>query len=127
VTSKILFLGEIGPGQTSLMRMNALPRLGHDVRGINTIEPWQRSSWPKRQLQRRAQAGSVVDEINASVLAAVSDFRPQLVWAEKQEFLRAGTLAAARRLGAKLVHFTPDPYFTWITMGERPGRESPVT
>ena len=31
---KILFLGEIGAGQTSLMRMRALQRLGHDVVGV---------------------------------------------------------------------------------------------
>ena len=34
---KILYLGEIGPGQTSLMRMRALERLGHSVRGVHTI------------------------------------------------------------------------------------------
>ncbi len=108
---KILFLGEIGPGQTSLMRMRALERLGHAVRGVNTIEPWKRMSWPKRQLQRRLQRGSVVDEINRIVLQAGREVRPDLVWAEKQEFLRAETIAELRRLGARLVHFTPDPYF----------------
>jgi spore maturation protein CgeB len=35
-----------------------------------------------------------------------------LIWAEKQEFLRGETLEAMRRLGARLVHFTPDPYFS---------------
>jgi hypothetical protein len=29
VAMRILFLGEIGPGQTSLMRMRAIERLGH--------------------------------------------------------------------------------------------------
>lgn len=37
---------------------------------------------------------------------------PNLIWAEKQEFLRAEALNALHKLGAKLVHFTPDPYFT---------------
>jgi hypothetical protein len=109
---KILFLGEIGYGQTSLMRLNALARLGHTVRGVHTIEPWKRASWVKRQLQRRLGRGSVIDEINRFVLDEARAFRPDLVWGEKQEFLRVETLIALRQLGARLVHFTPDPYFS---------------
>ena len=109
---KILFLGEINPGQTSLMRMRAMTRLGHIVRGVNTIEPWKSVSWVSRQVQRRLGNGSVVSQINQSVLAAGREFRPDLIWAEKQEFLRIETLAALRQTGATLVHFTPDPYFS---------------
>ena len=109
---KILFLGEIGPGQTSLMRMRALERLGHTVQGVHTVEPWTQAPWLKRQVQRRLQRGSVVDEINRRVLERAREFRPELVWAEKQEFLRAETIEELRRLGAKTVHFTPDPYFS---------------
>jgi spore maturation protein CgeB len=109
---KILFLGEIGAGQTSLMRMRALKRLGHQVHGVNTVEPWKRSSWAKRQLQRRLQRGSIVDRINRMVLSSAREFRPDLVWAEKQEFLTVDTIEALRGLGAKLLHFTPDPYFS---------------
>jgi spore maturation protein CgeB len=109
---KILFLGEISPGQTALMRMRALGRLGHTVQGVHTVDPWTRSPWVKRQVQRRLQRGSVVDEINRLVLEDARKFRPDLVWAEKQEFLRAETIEELRKLGAKVVHFTPDPYFS---------------
>ena len=109
---KILFLGQIGLGQTSLMRMRAFERLGHTVRGVHTGEPWTRASWLKRQVQRRLQRGSVVDEINSSVLERAREFRPNLVWAEKQEFLRAETIGKLRKLDARWVHFTPDPYFS---------------
>lgn len=109
---KILFLGEISEGQTSLMRMRALKRLGHEVHGIHTIAPWRRVSWIQRQIQRRRGRGSVVDEINGEVLRAAREFRPELVWAEKQEYLRSETLESIRKNGARLVHFTPDPYFS---------------
>jgi hypothetical protein len=109
---KLLFLGPVNSGQTSLMRMRAFERLGPTVRGIHTGEPWTRASWFKRQMQRRLQGGSVVDEINRSVRESATEFRPDLVWAEKQEFLRAETIGELRRLGAKTVHFTPDPYFS---------------
>lgn len=108
---RLLFLGELSSGQTSLMRLQALRRLGHEVQGVNTVEPWQVASWVTRQWQRRLAFGSVVDEINARVLGAARDFQPELVWAEKQEFLRADTIEALRAGGARLVHFTPDPYF----------------
>jgi hypothetical protein len=117
---KILFLGQIGFGQTSLMRRRAFERLGHTVRGVHTVEAWTRASWLKRQVQRRLQRGSVVDEINRCVLERAREFRPNLVWAEKQEFLHAETIEELRKLDARCVHFTPDPYFslewkrTWL-------------
>jgi spore maturation protein CgeB len=109
---KILFLGQIGEGQTSLMRMKALRRLGHEVVGVHTNEAWMQASWFARQWQRRLQIGPIIAAINAKVLSAAQQFHPDLIWAEKQEYLRVETLLALRKLGAKLVHFTPDPYFT---------------
>jgi hypothetical protein len=94
------------------MRMRAFERLGHTVRGVHTVEPWVRASWLKRQAQRRWERGSIVDEINRSVLRSASEFQPELVWAEKQEFLRAETIGKLQKSGAKVVHFTPDPYFS---------------
>lgn len=108
---KILFAGQLSGGQTSLMRMRAFERLGHAVRGIHTTEPWTRTSWLKRQAQRRLGCGSVINEVNRSVLQTAQEFRPELLWAEKQEFLRPETLHELRNLGVRLVHFTPDPYF----------------
>jgi spore maturation protein CgeB len=108
---KILFLGQIGEGQTSLMRMRALERLGYTVRGVHTTEAWHRASWLTRQMQRRMQRGSIIDGINRSVITAAREFRPNLVWAEKQEFLYEATIDELRKQGARTVHFTPDPYF----------------
>ena len=77
--AKLLFLGEIGAGQTSLMRMRAFARMGHDVRGVHTIEPWKRVSWLQRRIQRKLQRGSVVDEINRAVLEAAREFQPDII------------------------------------------------
>jgi hypothetical protein len=109
---KILYLGDIALGQTCLMRMRALERLGHRVCGVNTVEAWRKAAWLQRQIQRRLHRGSVVDGINQAVLDASREFQPDLVWADKQEFLRPETLHELRKSGARLVSFTPDPYFT---------------
>src|SRR6266540_3154070 len=94
------------------MRMRAFEQLGHTVVGVHTVKPWKQISWLNRQVQRRLQRGSAVDEINSSILEAAHGFRPNLVWAEKQEFLRTETVADLRKLGSRCVHFTPDPYFS---------------
>jgi spore maturation protein CgeB len=108
---KILFLGDIGVGQTSRMRMRALERLGHQVSGVNTNEAWKQASWLQRQVQRRLQRGVIPDGINHAILDRARQFCPDLVWAEKQEYLKHETVEELRRMGARLVHFTPDPYF----------------
>jgi spore maturation protein CgeB len=108
---RILFLGAIGEGQTSRMRLRALRRLGHEVEGVDTYERWRRAPWLPRQIQRRLGRGSIVEEMNREVVQRAREFRPGLVWAEKQEYLRAETLEELNRLGARLVHYTPDPYF----------------
>ena len=112
---KILFLGEIGRGQTSLMRLKALRRLGHEVVGVDTASPWLSGPWVRRQMERRLGRGATIERINDAVLDSARAFQPALVWAEKQEHLRPETLAALRSGGIRLVHFTPDPYFslTW--------------
>jgi hypothetical protein len=109
---KILYLGDISPGQTCLMRMSALQRLGHQTIGVNTVQPWRQVGWFQRQIQRRLHCGSVVNAINETALAVAQEMKPDLVWADKQEFLRIETLHELRKLGSRLLHFTPDPYFT---------------
>ena len=80
---KILFLGEIGEGQTSSMRMRALKRLGHEVVGVHTIAPWRGVPWASRQLQCRLQRGPVVEKINCTVLGAAQSIKPDIIWGEK--------------------------------------------
>jgi len=109
---RILFLGAVGAGQTSQMRLRALRRLGHEVAGVDTAAPWLQGHWLLRQAERRLGRGATIDHINRSVLDAARAFQPTLVWAEKQEYLRVATLEALQRGGARLVHFTPDPYFS---------------
>lgn len=94
------------------MRLRAFERLGHTVRSVDTTRPWNEARWLSRQVQRQIQFGSVIDEINRGIISVAREFGPGVVWAEKQEFVRIDTIHEIRRLGAKVIHFTPDPYFT---------------
>ena len=93
------------------MRMRAFERLGHEVSGVNTNDAWKKASWLARQMQRRLQRGAIPDSVNHTVLDKARQFHPDLIWAEKQEYLQRETIEELRRLGARLIHFTPDPYF----------------
>lgn len=109
---KILFVGHLNEGQTSRMRMVSLRDLGHEVIGFNVQSEWDNVGWLSRRLQQRASAGPVITRLNERVLANARDFKPDLIWAEKQENLEPETLVDLRKTGARLLHFTPDPYFT---------------
>ena len=97
------------------MRMRALERLGHSVQGVHTVDPVEAGIMESSGRCNGAPIeGSVVEEINCTILVLedARKFRPDLVWADKQEFLRAETVEGLRKLGARTVHFTPDPYFS---------------
>lgn len=109
---KILFVGGLVEGQTSRMRMLELRQLGHTVHTVDAFDRWNQADPFTRRYQQWRCSGSIVDELNKEVADAANEFRPDLLWAEKQEFLRAETLAEVKKRGAKLLHYTPDPYFT---------------
>lgn len=108
---KILFVGGLEHGQTSHMRMLELQRLGHEVKSVDAFARWNRMNPLSRRVQQWRCAGNVVDALNREVLAATDGFHPELLWAEKQEYLRPETLMALKKQGARLLHYTPDPYF----------------
>jgi spore maturation protein CgeB len=109
---RILFVGYLGRGQTSGMRCEALRRLGHDVASVDVGSVWRGASYPSRQLQQLTLHGPRIDALNAAVLNAADLHRPNLVWAEKQEYLRPATLKRLGLDGAATLHYTPDPYFS---------------
>ncbi|MGK2960750.1 MAG: hypothetical protein ACSLFK_01250 [Gemmatimonadaceae bacterium] len=108
---KILFIGGLQVSQTSRMRMEVLERLGHEVRAVDAFDRWNHLTPIRRRVQQWRCAGSVVDSLNREVAEAARAFSPELIWAEKQEYLRPETFMQLKRAGARLLHFTPDPYF----------------
>jgi spore maturation protein CgeB len=108
---KILFVGQVAPGQTSGMRADALAALGHEVVTLDSTDSWRNSSYLGRHLQQRAEVGPAIERLNRSIRERAAQTRPEVVWTEKQEYLQPETILWLQRT-AKVVHFTPDPYFT---------------
>jgi hypothetical protein len=109
---RILFVGQLGVGQTSRMRMEVLRALGHEIVELDSQLGWSALPWPWRRAQQALAAGPTVSALNRGLLSLARARRPDLVWGEKQEYLHPDTLDDLARLGARTLHFTPDPYFT---------------
>lgn len=109
---KILFIGSTQAGQTSEMRLQVLRQLGHEIAEVDSGAGWQKANAWSRRLQQASCAGPAISRLNDAVVRAAREFQPELVWAEKQEYLRADVLHDVANAGALLLHFTPDPYFT---------------
>jgi spore maturation protein CgeB len=107
-----LFVGHLLRGQTSLMRMNALKRNSLLVDGIDTRAIWNRQNWLRRQLTTMLECGPAVRKINKEIIDAARQSRPRCVWFDKQEFIWPETMDELKNLGAFLIYYTPDPYFT---------------
>ncbi len=109
---KILFVGQLGEGQTTRMRMQVLAELGHDIVPLDSQKGWNAASYAARRVQQKLARGPVVSKLNADLLALAKEHKPDLLWAEKQEYLCPNTLREIQSAGTRLLHFTPDPYFT---------------
>jgi spore maturation protein CgeB len=109
---KLLYIGYLQPGQTSLMRMNAIKRLGFEVLGVDVREIMCRYSWIVQNTTKLTERGSFIRDINKHVCEVVNSFRPAIVWLDKQEYLYPTTVQRLKRIGATVIFYTPDPYFT---------------
>src|SRR6476469_8026986 len=102
---RVLFIGYMGRGQTSGMRRAALERLGYEVESVEAGGLWQNTGYAIRQLEQLSASGPRIERLNARVLESFARFKPQLIWAEKQEYLRADTIQQMRANGAVTLHY----------------------
>jgi len=61
----------------------------------------------------RHKKGALINNINKYIVAALNDETYDLIWVDKAVFITPKTTALLRSKAAKLVHFTPDPAFTF--------------
>ncbi len=111
---KILYSGAIYPGyvSTTLMRMNILRDLGHEVHGFCQVPSL---GWGGRYggvLFRRSLSGPPLYLVNRALRREAARFEPDLVWIDKGVWITAETLTQLKaRHQSLLVHYTPDPAF----------------
>jgi spore maturation protein CgeB len=107
---KILYAAGLAPQESSLYRLWALERLGHQVIPFNITDYEQRNPF-LRKVTLRLSTGPAVSRLNSSLLRIAAETKPDLVWTDKLLYMRPATLNRLRDLGIATVSYMIDNPF----------------
>lgn len=113
---KGLYIGHYDAGSTSRMRGEYLKQLlpVYDFLTVNIDEPLRATPKLLRSVGWRYKRGPLIRNINNHILKQLDgNFSFDLVWIDKGVFVDPRIIEALRKDSKKLVHFTPDPAFTY--------------
>lgn len=112
---KILYVGQYTEGTTSKMRADQLFQIlnpkSFDV--IDTHEPFFKTNKIFRSFGFRYKKGPLITAVNGYIQKRVNRAKYDLIWVDKGVYLNDKTLRILREKAVKLVHFSPDPAFTY--------------
>lgn len=107
---KILYAAGLSPNDSSLYRLWALERLGHQVVPFNFFD-YQSSNTFVRKVVYRLVVGPHVDRFNRELLETARRERPDILWADKLLWMRPSTLDKLRSMGIVTVSYMIDNPF----------------
>tara|TARA_B110000211_G_scaffold128185_1_gene147273 strand:- start:1318 stop:2331 length:1014 start_codon:yes stop_codon:yes gene_type:complete len=112
---KVLYIGQYTNGTTSRMRAQTLQALikTNAFKIIDTHVPFYNTHMLWRSFGFRYKMGPLINNINKYIVAALKEEAYDLIWVDKAVFVTHKTTALLRSRASKLVHFTPDPAFTF--------------
>jgi spore maturation protein CgeB len=107
---KILYAAGLSPNDTSLYRLWALERLGHEVVPLNAYE-YNSANPLVQKIVYRLVVGPAVDRLNRDLLRLAERERPNVLWADKLLWMRPRTLDRLRAMGIATVSYMIDNPF----------------
>jgi spore maturation protein CgeB len=107
---KILYAAGLSPNDSSLYRLWALERLGHQVIPFNAYEYRYKNSIAEKVFYRLA-AGPLVSRLNRDLLRMAAVEKPDLLWTDKLLGMRPKTLDDMRAMGIATVSYMIDNPF----------------
>lgn len=113
---KILYIAPYSEGSTSKMRGEHLKTILNPELFIviNIQEPIDATSRLFRSIGWRYKFGPLIECINSFILERVNpEEKFDLTWIDKGVFIKPDVIKFLRVRSEKLVHFTPDPAFTY--------------
>ena len=112
---KVLYIGIDTYGSTSNMRANKIREILKDWRVdiIDTDIPYNTGNHVYKSLAFRYKIGPLIKVINNYILTHLKDEHYDLIWVDKAIFITKRTTEILRSRTTKLVHYTPDPAFTF--------------
>ena len=112
---KALYIGIYSAGTTSKMRADILRSILTDwkFRVIDTDVPKRSMVRLWQSIGFRYKRGPLINKVNRYVLENLPDEHYDLIWVDKAIYLTLKTTEVLRVHAGKLVHYTPDPAFTF--------------
>jgi len=112
---KVLYVGQYSDGTTSKMRCKVIQKILKPsiFQVIDTHIPFYKTHRLLRSFGFRYKKGPLINNINRYIIAALKEKAYDLIWVDKAVFITPKTTALLRSRASKLVHFTPDPAFTF--------------
>src|SRR6202453_5153809 len=107
---KILYASGLSPNDSSLYRLWALERLGHQVIPLNAFA-YESDKALVRKIAHRLVAGPGVDRLNRDLLQIAERERPDPLWTDKLLWMRPKTLDRLRAMGIATVSYMIDNPF----------------
>ena len=107
---KILYAAGLSPNDSSLYRLWALERLGHQVIPFNSYEYEFRNSLINK-VALRLVAGPMVSRLNRDLFQIAAAEKPDLLWTDKLLSMRPKTLDRMREMGIATVSYMIDNPF----------------
>lgn len=113
--SRVLYIGQYTEGTTSKQRGDALKALlkAEVFEVIDIHSPFFNTHKVWRTLGFRYKKGPLIKKVNDHVLNEVEQVHYDLIWVDKAVYLTPQTTQWLKAKTAILVHFTPDPAFTF--------------
>ncbi|WP_158945523.1 glycosyltransferase [Granulicella sp. S190] len=107
---KILYATGLSPNDTSLYRLWALERLGHQVIPLNAFE-YESSNPFLRKANQRLVIGPSVSRLNRDLIKIAEAEKPDVLWTDKLLYMRLQTLDRMREMGIVTVSYMIDNPF----------------
>lgn len=112
---KLLYLGQYSDGTTSKMRADQIKSIlnpeSFDI--IDTHIPFYNTPKLIRSFGFRFKKGPLVWNINRYIRKTIRKDHYDLIWVDKGIFLDIKNVKLLRAQATKMIHFTPDPAFTF--------------
>lgn len=112
---RALYIGIYSEGSTSKMRALEIGTILQDwsIDIINTDIPKQQMSRLWQSIGFRYKRGPLICKVNNYVLSNLATNYYDVIWVDKAIYLTKNTTEILRERADKLVHYTPDPAFTF--------------
>ncbi|MBS1816061.1 MAG: glycosyltransferase [Acidobacteria bacterium] len=107
---KILYVAPLSPNNSSEYRLRALRRIGADVVTLDADNYITKHPF-LRKIEFRASIGPNVSRYNRDVLRMAEECKPDVMWADKQLWMRPSTLDALRERGILTASYMIDNFF----------------